>query len=285
MLQYTRILTNKRQRLPFSTSLVGKVFAQQHFLPTEVLETLEKCATALPFNQWSTLLNIKGSETEEGAPLNKTETHTLKSYELCNYVKDNILNARAFADRGFILKLARECVTFIRVDEGGGCYDWHRDLDELHFEKPRKWLEMSLFYCIHGCTVGGTLSVKSIVGTPRNYEEATTRNACLLIDKNLEHAAQFVEKGSQLIMKIDVLVSTTDVQNDEKQYIDSNIFLDPPDRELPGIILDYSEDFWQIQRVIFVLILFIESFALAEWSHANVSNFSDFESRWNCADC
>lgn len=188
-------------------SLSGKLFKAENVLSDEDFEALKSYAGTLPLE--SSFVYHRGKELNMRDPaVRKSQSVSVSDPAILDFIEDKIFNK---VSDDLIIKRARDHVTFIKYKEGG-FFDWHQDYEKYIIDDRRKWIEMHLLFCLERAAEGGELTIK-INGAVQSHQYVN--NGVMLFDKRMEHCAEEVLEGTKIIMTVDVLVSTTLVQDSD----------------------------------------------------------------------
>jgi predicted 2-oxoglutarate/Fe(II)-dependent dioxygenase YbiX len=191
-------------------NLVKKVFVMDDFLSNEEASQFRQFTDTLPINKPSFVFNTVAKTEEHNEEVRKSQTVILDDPNVLQFIKEKILGQFTKTHSDLVVKLARDHVTFIKYQKGG-FFDWHKDHEKFKINNHDQWIEGHLIYCIQPAVSGGQLQIK------RDGEIETfdyKANQCVIFDKSMEHRAQEVTEGKKIIMTVDVLISTKEIQND-----------------------------------------------------------------------
>jgi predicted 2-oxoglutarate/Fe(II)-dependent dioxygenase YbiX len=189
-------------------NLGGNVFTYDNLLVPD-LKALQTYVHKLSFECPSFVYNRRTETDIQDKKVRNSYSVMVDDESLMRYVQDLLLQiAKQPGSENLVVKLARDHVTVIKYLKDG-FFDWHQDFEKIIVNDRHKWIEMHLILCIQGAD-GGELLVRT-GDTSTTYEQSTGR--CILFDKSLEHRGNEVRNGIKIIMTVDVLVSTSTVQN------------------------------------------------------------------------
>ena len=194
--------------------MMNEVKAYSNVLTSVEFEQLRAYVRGLPFCQPTPVFSVITGQDIIDSEIRSSLSVSVDDPIVMAFVKKTLLARLAVTDeRRFIIKLARDSVTFIKYTEGGH-FDWHADHEKYIINERRRWLECHLIFCIEAPEEGGELLIEQdwpSSSVPKGVQESSISyeaNMCCLFDKNLRHRAEPVRSGTKIIMTVDVLVGT-----------------------------------------------------------------------------